>query len=372
MLEDMTQTRVPTPKAWELDNGGTVAAGVRDSSTTLTGADDSTERLNSLERLLVKTPLYSSDTRLMEFVDSSNTLTSEETGEEPLYQQLMYPKNKLHQSDTRLLHPSQIELKSTNYFTRPPLSCSSLEEEPESDYGDYVYPPPPTDYLSELGAGSRSTVASSRELIKDRPQTRRACIRSSDQSLQSPDGSYFSIDSNEDDDFNLYENIAALKIGSQMISSPHDHMTSQHASLRKQSQGGHVTTSANQMASPHSSQTISSHDKTPTNSTNSLSSYLTADAKYGNHSQIFYHGSSPKKSSELYGSISSPRISSRSGDRLANGNTRYPRLNSSSNGQAKSIISSTNNNVHHISNGSSAYGSGSLAVSKESDIDTFL
>lgn len=364
-LRHDSNSSVDVRTAWELKNHDT-----RDSTDTLTDGNYPSETLNSFDRELAKTPLYSSDTRLMEFMNSTSTMASDVDGEHH-YQPLTYPRNRLHQSDTRLLQPSQIELKSTNYFTRPPLSCSSLEEEQESEYGDYLYTPP-SGYSNELGSASQSSTVSSNG--SSRPKTRRSRIHISGQSLQSPDGSYFSIESDEDDDFVLYENIAALKLGSQMMSSSNDCTQMQHDDLATPSLNSRLSlTRGGESSSEQGSQADSSHDSTPTNSTTNLASHFTTDAKYGNHSQIFYHGSSvASKSAERGDDPETPRTArthARPGDRLHPGATRYPVMG---NKASRSILSSTNNNVHHISNGSSAYGSGSLAVSRESDIDTYL
>ncbi|XP_067934912.1 PH domain leucine-rich repeat-containing protein phosphatase 2-like isoform X2 [Watersipora subatra] len=437
LLISGSQTSIDSTNTWELTNGGVPVPNFTDSTATLTGMANSDVALDSFEKQLVKTPLYSSDTRLMEFVDSTSTLNSFDTNGDQLYPPLAYPKNRLHQSDTRLLNPAHIELKSTNYFTRPPLSCSSMEEEPASDCGDYMYIPP-SGYTDELGGGSQSTLCDAQSISNNslcftsgRPKSRRERIYISGQSFQSPDGSYFSIESEEDAGFNLYENIAALRMGSQMMSThygcttpqaddlimqSHDshetstriHQISLHGSnttsLHSHSMspptihapsfcshttspnGSHTTSSSkhppsspnvhapssrSHILSAHNSQTNLGHDLTPTNSTHSLGSRQSAEAQYGNHSQIFYHDSSLRRSSidggeKADGGVANRRLVEKTGS----GN-RYSKLSSSSMA-SKSIMTGTNNNIHHNSNGSSAYGSGSLAISHESDIDTYL
>lgn len=368
------------------------------STLTYAGHCAVADGLESFDNQLAKLPLYSSDTRLLEFVDSATTLNSValEGGEEER-PSLSYPRNPLHQSDTRLLHASQIELKSTNYFTRPPLSCSSLEEEQESDYGDYMFSPA-SDY-SNLQC-SQSTITRSDVFNSNRSKSRRAQVHISGQSLRpSPDGSYFSIDSDDEDgDFDLYENVAALRLGSQLIPPPPSHESHEPRPLLYDP---HVP-------SPHESmRTVSTHDRTPTNSNSNIASSGTL---FSNHDQLFYQGPSTSsdtiassinhrgstgsstyqrnsdvdsstQSNSAINSVSqrnptsssayqkSPTIYStdqRSGDRSRNGTARYQ--------QSKLVANGANNgsNVHHNSNGSSAYGSGSLAASHESDIDTYL
>jgi len=367
--------------------------GYADSTSTLT---DTQEEEESFDHQMFKTPLYSSDTRLLEFADSTSTVdTVGVDGHPPL------TKNSLYQSDTRLLNPSEIEVKSTNYFTRAPLSVSSLGE---SDYGDYLNLP--FSDSSHLHS-SQSTVTSSR-----RPYSRHAHSRIHDH-VQSPDGSYFSIDSDEGSDFNLYENIADLKLISefydstptnsagdltyQMTRDKHSYGNSTNQiSSNKQSDGGLVSPPS---SSKHSCNMPTNHTPQnkhiPTNQT-------TCNKVQLNTVNLFYQGPSDQ-----------PTVSAQSSDRsihssLANqrpdisvvsvqqnvaktierfeltssASSRVPqpirvrhhdvtRFEPAPNRISKSIAAPANN-VHHFSNGSSAYGSGSLAASQDSDIDIYL
>lgn len=277
-----------------------------DSTSTLTESNQSDE---SFDKLQAKVPLYSSDTRLMEFADSDSTLNVSDNYN-PSYITAGLKKIEHHQSDTRLLHASQIELKSTNYFTRPPLSCSSLEEEVEEE-----------DYRVIPADGRKSRLYSSQVSSE----------MSSAENLRSPDGSYFSIESgdiradseDDEDEEGIYENVAAIRAS--MISN------SSQLSLPRASVSRSYTVYQNYPNKAQERAQPTQHD-TP---------------RHSNISLIQYEAYMPR-----------PEES----------NTRPTSLKQ--NGTANLTV---NNNRHLISNGSSAYGSGSLAASDtDSDFDTYL
>lgn len=287
-----------------------------DSNSTLTDSTQSQDGLQTFDRNQVKLPFYCSDTRLMDFTDSNSTLN---VGEDNLLSSNhAYKLNPLYQSDTRLLHASQIELKSTNYFSRPPLSYSSLDEENEPHQTYEVYSPPPGYEIERPGG----------RLSKRKP------IDISGQIFQSPDGSYFSIDSSDedsdDDDRNVYENVMAVRASA-----------------------------------------LDSDDST----TGSLIRKGTVYQNYSRDSrspgqipgQVLVNSSC----SDLEPSAVNSKISLVQFGESNSTLRRSKPVNDSQ--KAVKARRSISNNQHLISNGSSAYGSGgSLTESQTSSIDTYL
>lgn len=296
-----------------------------DSNSTLTDSTQSYDGLQSFDKNQAKLPFYCSDTRLMDFTDSNSTLN---VGEDNfLASNHAYKMNPLYQSDTRLLHASQIELKSTNYFSRPPLSCSSMDGDDDDDRAYQVYTPPPG-YAIERPGG---------RLSKRRP------IDISGQIFQSPDGSYFSIESSDDDedddDKNVYENVMAIRASASDLAF--DSNSSMTGSLIRK---GTVY------------QNYSRETKSPGQIpgqvlVNSSCSDLEPSSRNSNISLIQFGDSNSTLSGQQL-KRSKPVDGSKKGSRARR---------------------SMSNNQHLISNGSSAYGSGgSLTESQGSSIDTYL
>lgn len=372
-----------------------------DSNSTLTdGIEQSVDELNSFDKHQAKLPLYSSDTRLMEFIDSTSTLNSDSGTQSAgrAGRQLSYPREPHHQSDTRLLHSSQIELKSTNYFNRPPLSCSSLEEETDEDYEDYlltahndgysVYSSQASEDNGRQGkTGHYSVYSSSSTNGLMRPvsrlmksTSRRKEIDISGHSInESPDGSYFSIDSSEaDEDGDIYENVAALKARNNMLS---------HSRPQSRPQP-HIHPYSHQQSQPPNSQSSSRSNSRPNSRPNSRAgTHMNGQSNTSlTRKGTFYQNYDRERAlidserSMLSGDFDFdiPQMSSKisllqydepdivvNSQVLRENNSRYrPPI------KQKPLI--TNNNTHHISNGSSAYGSGSMSTSSDSNLHTYL
>lgn len=372
-----------------------------DSNSTLTdGIEQSVDELNSFDKHQAKLPLYSSDTRLMEFIDSTSTLNSDSGTQSAgrAGRQLSYPREPHHQSDTRLLHSSQIELKSTNYFNRPPLSCSSLEEETDEDYEDYlltahndgysVYSSQASEDNGRQGkTGHYSVYSSSSTNGLMRPvsrlmksTSRRKEIDISGHSInESPDGSYFSIDSSEaDEDGDIYENVAALKARNNMLS---------HSRPQSRPQP-HIHPYSHQQSQPPNSQSSSRSNSRPNSRPNSRagthmngqsnSSLTRKGTFYQNYDRERALIDSERAMLSGDFDFDIPQMSSKisllqydepdivvNSQVLRENNSRYrPPI------KQKPLI--TNNNTHHISNGSSAYGSGSMSTSSDSNLHTYL
>jgi len=375
-----------------------------DSNSTLT--EEMTESIDELETFdnkQAKLPLYSSDTRLMDFIDSTSTLSSEARGHPG--RPLGMSREPHHQSDTRLLHSSQIELKSTNYFNRPPLSCSSLEEETDDEYENYMQSGPNDSYSvyssqssSTVGPpqpGSYSVYSSSSTNALMRPMSRmlkhtdsrRSEIEISGQSLnsRSPDGSYFSIES-EEEDGDIYENVAALRVRSNMLSHSHSNrsLTSKKPQVQPkpprpqshhpQSNSGPHIHHPQFNSRPQSSIGHDSNSRLQTSSAKSNSSLTRNGTFYQN-----YHREKAilDREREMLGGdfdFDIPQMSSNisllqydepdivvNSQILREGNYKYkPPI------KQKPVL---NNNTHLISNGSSAYGSGSVSTVSESNIN---
>jgi len=272
-----------------------------DSASTLTGSHSSLDTLDPRTRL----PLYASESQVPQYHDSTSTLNSA-TGE------LSYPRNPLHQSDTRLLHASQIELKSTNYFSRPALSCSSLDETDTEDNihrGSIILEPPPE--YTELDFDSQRALAMRQSSSQPFPSG--ASRRKAESMHSSIDGSYFSIGESEEDD--IYENVASIRLRSGTRQDDSENTLSRRGTVYQN----------------YPSQPSTNPDfDVPTMSSN-ISLVNCNVAEINPPTSMFYQPTKPAR-----GKIT------------------------------------LNNNQHHISTGSSAYGSGSMGESQQSGIDTYL
>ena len=368
-----------------------------DSNSTLTEEmADTVDELETFDNRQAKLPLYSSDTRLMDFIDSTSTLNSEAGGHPG--RPLGYSKEPHHQSDTRLLHASQIELKSTNYFNRPPLSCSSLEED-DDEYENYlltapndrysVYSsqasstagPPPTGSYSVYSSSSTNGLLRPVSRLMKPGASRRAEVEISGQSLnsRSPDGSYFSIES-EEEEGDIYENVAALRVRANMLSHSHS-----NRSLPTQKPQVQPKPPRPQSLHPQQSQTMSPQSSSGHNSNSRLHP---VDAK---------SNSSLTRNGTFYQNYDREReMMNREREMLGGGDFDFdiPQMSSNisllqydepdivvnsqilreSNYKCKPPVKQKplihgNNNTHLISNGSSAYGSGSVSTNSECNIN---